>query len=349
MTEPRTITISTRTLLLALVLVLAVVLLFVLRDVVITVFVASVLAAAMDPSITALERRGLPRPIGLTILLLLIVGLIAVTLVTFVPLLIDQAQQFAGHLPEIYQRNLDALRRSGNGPIANAVENGVRTLSQSAGSAAQTFFGGALTLLRGMMSLFGVIVLTAYMVMQQKEMKAGLIEFAAARHRPRIARLLREIKSRLGQWLRGQLLLGAVIGTCSYVGLLLLKVKFAVLLAVLAGVTELIPIVGPIIGAIPAVIVAAADQPILGLWVGLMYIGIQQLENHLLVPRIMAQAAGLSPVTVLIALLVGARLAGILGVFIAVPASIIAQVVVEDWMAARRQDVTPTPTASAAP
>jgi predicted PurR-regulated permease PerM len=255
---------------------------------------------------------------------------------TFVPLLVDQAQQLATHLPEIYERNLEALRRAGNAPIATAVENTVRTMSQSAGAGARTFFGGALTVVRGVLSLFGVIVLTAYMTMSQKEMKAGVMDVAAPRYRPRISRLLREIKSRLGQWLRGQLLLGAVIGLCSYVGLLLLHVRFSLVLAVLAGVTELIPIVGPIIGAVPAVIVAASDQPIMGLWVALMYIGIQQLENHLLVPRIMSQATGLSPVTVLVGLLVGARLAGLLGVFIAVPACIIVQVLVEDWSAGRK-------------
>jgi predicted PurR-regulated permease PerM len=348
MSEPRTITISVRSIVIALLLIVAVVMGFILREVVITVFVAGVLSASMDPSITALERRGVPRPVGLTILLFVIIGLVALVFMTFVPLLIDQIQQLSMHLPEIYQRILDSLRRSGNAHIALGIQNAVRALSQSAGDTARTFFGGAITAVRGVLSLFGVVVLTLYMVMQQQELRSAALQAAPARHRPRVARLLREIKSRLGQWLRGQLLLGAVIGACSYVGLLLLKVKFALLLAVLAGVTELIPIVGPIIGAIPAIIVAAADEPIMGVWVALLYVVIQQLENHLLVPRIMSRVTGLSPVTVLIALLIGARLAGILGVFIAVPASIIVQVLAEEWSQERKRRET-RPTAGAAP
>src|SRR5437899_1832373 len=108
MNAPRTITISMRSIVVALALVVAIAMVFVLRDVVVTVFVAVVLSAAIDPSITALERRGVPRPVGLTILLLALVGLAVVMLATFVPLLIDQAQQFALNLPGIYQRNLDA-------------------------------------------------------------------------------------------------------------------------------------------------------------------------------------------------------------------------------------------------
>jgi predicted PurR-regulated permease PerM len=350
MSRPITIHLSTQTLFVALLLVVATLLIVTLRDVVLVVFVASVLSAAMDPSITLLERRGLPRPVGLTILMLMLIGVLVVLVYTFVPVVVEQTQQFLSHMPEIYQRNLDALRRSGNAHIATAVESMMLTVQESAGTAARTFFGGALTVVRGVGTLFAVIVLTMYMAMQQQELKAGALELAPPRLRPRISRLLREIKGRLGHWLLGQLALGAVIGVVSYFGLLVFGVKFALVLAVLAGITELIPIVGPIIGAIPAVIVAASDEPIKGLWVGLMYIAIQQLENHLLVPRIMARATGLSPITVIIALLIGGQLAGLLGVFIAVPASIIAQVLMEDWVAGRKlkeQEAVKEPTAAA--
>lgn len=336
MREPRVITISLQTMVTGLLLVIAALLAFLLRDVIVTVFVATVLSAAIDPSITSLERRGLPRPIGLAILMFTLIGGVAFLAVTFFPLIVDQTQQFLAHLPEIYRRNLDQLRVNGYGHIARAIESGVVTLSQSADGAVRGFFGGALTAVRGMMSLFGVIVLTLYMVMGQKELKAGALELAAPRLRPRVSRLLREIKSRLGQWLRGQLLLGAVIGAVSYAGLSLLGVKFALVLAIVAGVTELIPVVGPILGAVPAILVAMSDRPILGLWVAVMYVAIQQLENHLLVPRIMSRATGLSPIAVIVAILIGAGLAGLLGVFIAVPAGIIVQVLLEDWQAGRR-------------
>ena len=332
----RPIVVSTRTLLTAVILVVAAMLVYVLKGVLVTVFVAMVMSAAMDPSITRLERRGVPRPVGLAIIFFGIVALVVVLLVVFVPLVVDQAQQLAAHLPEIYQRNLDQLRRNGYGHIALAVQNGVASLAASSGTAARTAFGSALNFVRALLSVFGALVLTFYMAMQQQQLKFNALELSPPRHRPRIARLLRTTKVRLGQWLRGQLLLGLVIGVVSYGGLLVLQVKFALVLALLAGVTELIPVVGPIIGAIPAVIVALADEPVKGLWVALTYIAIQQLENHLLVPRIMANATGLNPITVIVAILIGAKLAGIVGVFVAVPASIIVQVLVEDWMSGRK-------------
>ena len=148
-------------------------------------------------------------------------------------------------------------------------------------------------------------------------------------------RLFDRVKQRLGLWLRGQLLLGAVVAVLSYVGLLLLHVKFALVLALLAGVTELIPVIGPFIGAVPAVLVAASDHALLGLWVALLYVGIQQLENHLLVPRIMAEATGLNPIAVIVAILAAAKLAGIVGVLLAVPAAIIVKVLVDEWLEVR--------------
>lgn len=126
-----------------------------------------------------------------------------------------------------------------------------------------------------------------------------------------------------------------MVGLLSYAGLLLLHVKFALVLALLAGVTELIPVIGPFIGAVPAILVAASDHAMLGLWVALLYVVIQQLENHLLVPRIMAEGTGLNPIAVIIAILVAAKLAGIVGVLLAVPAAIIVKVVVDEWLEQR--------------
>jgi len=327
----RTIVVSTRSIVTFFGLAIAVLLLYVLRDVLVTVFVALVLSAAIDPSVSALQRRGLPRPVGLAAIIGLILAVIVTLILTFVPMVVDQAQQLVGHVPEIYGRVLESLRRSGYPQVATSLENGVRAGAAGAGVLARSFFGRALNFVTGLLSVFGVFVLTIYMAMQQQVMKATVIELSPPRYRARIGRLARTVKTRLGQLLRGQLLLGAVIGGCSYVGLLLLHVKFSLVLALLAGVTEMIPVIGPIVGAIPAILIAASDQPIMGLWVGLMYVAIQQLENHLLVPRIMASVTGLNPITVLVGLLVAAKLAGIVGVFLAVPATIIVQTLIDDW------------------
>jgi predicted PurR-regulated permease PerM len=107
-------------------------------------------------------------------------------------------------------------------------------------------------------------------------------------------------------------------------------IEYAVPLALIAAFTELLPYVGPWIGAIPAVIVALAMSPIMALWVALLYLGIQQFENHVLVPQVMKRTIGLSPVIIIFSLLVGAKLLGILGVLIAVPVAAMIALVVEE-------------------
>jgi predicted PurR-regulated permease PerM len=116
------------------------------------------------------------------------------------------------------------------------------------------------------------------------------------------------------------------------VGLLILGVDYPVVLALFAGLTEMIPIIGPFIGAIPAVIVGVSQAPVMGLWVALMYLIIQQLENHLIVPRVMSKASGLNPVIVIIAILVGGKLFSITGVILAVPTMIIITTFLEDFL-----------------
>jgi predicted PurR-regulated permease PerM len=150
----------------------------------------------------------------------------------------------------------------------------------------------------------------------------------------------------LGDWLRGQLILGLIIGTLTLIGLLAFKVEFAVVLALIAGLTELIPIIGPFIGAIPAVIVAFSQDPVLALIVMGLYIVIQQLENNLIVPRVMSKATGLNPVIVIVSILVGGKVAGITGVILAVPTMIIITTFLEDFLEEKKADdmrLEPTP------
>ena len=335
MTHDRPIVISTRTLLTALALVLAVMLAFVLREVLVTIFVAAVLSAALDPWIGVLERRGLPRLAALAILFFGILGIVVLIVVTFVPVVAEQVRQLAASLPAIYQKSVEFLRGTGSGQAATMVENALHSLSQGLGEAARSLFGRALSLVQGVASVFGVLILTFYLAMDQKGLRSVVVELAPLRERTRVERLFDRVKQGLGLWLRGQVFLGIVVGVLSYVGLLLLHVKFALVLALLAGVTELIPVIGPFIGAVPAILVTASDHAILGLWVALLYVVIQQLENHLLVPRIMAEGTGLNPIAVIIAILVAAKLAGIVGVLLAVPAAIIVKVVVDEWLEQR--------------
>ena len=139
----------------------------------------------------------------------------------------------------------------------------------------------------------------------------------------------------MSAWLGGQLLLGAIIGGTSAIALWLLGVPFFYVLALISGVGELIPVVGPIFAAIPAVLVASSVSVNKALLVIVFFVIQQQLENHILVPKIMARQVGVSAVTVIIALLIGGKLLGILGAILAVPSAAIIQVLFNEFTAQR--------------
>jgi len=166
---------------------------------------------------------------------------------------------------------------------------------------------------------FGILVLTFYMLLQDDGLSRLIQSVVPRTYQSYTLRLLAHMQDRIALWLRGQLILSLVVGILTLIGLAVLGVKFALLLALIAALTELIPYLGPILGAIPAVFIAFTQSPTLGLMTLVLYIVVQQLENHLLVPRIMSKAVGLNPVVVIVAILIGGKIGGVVGAIVAIP------------------------------
>jgi len=155
--------------------------------------------------------------------------------------------------------------------------------------------------------------------------------------RPRMNAASREITTKVSAWLGGQLLLGGVIGASSAIGLWLIGIPFFYVLALISAIGEMIPVVGPILAAIPAVAVAASVSFQKVLLVILFFIVQQQFENHVLVPKVMERQVGVSAVTVIVALLIGGNLLGIAGAILAVPTAAILQVLLSVWLSSREK------------
>jgi predicted PurR-regulated permease PerM len=309
--------------------------LFAIREVLVTVFVSLVLAAALDPTISRLERRGMPRGTAMIGILILAAGAIVILAKLVVPLVVTQVEQFGQTIFEFYQEGVAALKESPNPQVRTTVTRMLQDSPQGIAEASEAVFGAVLNVFGGAVGILAVVVLTVYAAVYQRDLIRMLLTLAPGSAREGGARTITRIRRRLGQWLRGQLILGAIIFAMTWIGLTLLQVKFALVLALIAGLTEWIPIVGPMLGAIPAVLVALSQYPMLGIWVLLLYLVIQQLENIYIVPRVMAHATGLNPLIVIVAILIGAKLAGILGVFLAVPMAIIASTLLEDVLEER--------------
>ena len=338
MPQSQTVNISTLTILKILAILVAFWFIYTVRDVLLIVFVALVLAAAIDPTITRFERKGIPRAAGIAVFYVGILALLSLIVVLFVPLVVEQTINFSSAFPKLYERALSAFQDFSDPSVINGLQNALESVTQNVSRFATGFFTGVVGFFGGIFSFLGILVLTFYLTMEEKGMKRIAVDLAPARHRPYLTQLFGRIEDRLGSWLRGQLLLGLIIFVLTYLGLTLMGVKYALVLALIAGVTELIPIVGPLIGAIPAVIVGLSEDPILAVWVLVLYLIIQQLENNVIVPRVMAKATGLNPIIVIVSILIGGKIAGITGVILAVPTIIIITTFLEDFLEERKME-----------
>jgi predicted PurR-regulated permease PerM len=173
-----------------------------------------------------------------------------------------------------------------------------------------------------------VLVFAFYFLLERRHADEILTSIFGSDVARQVLLVLRNIERRLGAWVRGQLLLMAIVGVLSYIGLLILHIEFALPLAILAGLLELVPMIGPILSAIPAVFVGLGTSPFLALSVVALYIIVQQVENNLLVPFIMKKSVGFAPIVTIIILLVGGRLAGAAGAILSVPIALVVQEIV---------------------
>jgi predicted PurR-regulated permease PerM len=193
-----------------------------------------------------------------------------------------------------------------------------------------TFFGGVF-------SLIVIIIITYYLSLYNQPMKRKIRSFLPAKYQPYFSHLVARMQDKIGLWLRGQLMLCLIIFFMVLIGLSLLGVKYVWVLALLAGLSEIIPYFGPIIGAVPAVFIAFTQSPELGLATLVLYFFIQQSENYLIVPKVMQKAVGLNPVVIIIAMLIGAQVAGVFGILLAVPVTTALSVAFNDFMLHRQR------------
>jgi predicted PurR-regulated permease PerM len=178
--------------------------------------------------------------------------------------------------------------------------------------------------------LVTILILTFYMLVESDTIFRRFVRLFPVEQRLRVATVSSDISMKVSAWLGGQLLLGAIIGVTATVGLWLIGVPYYFVLGLIAGIGELIPMVGPLLSAIPAIVVALTVSPGLALATAVFFLAQQQFENHLLVPKLMERQVGVSAVTVIVALLIGGSLLGIVGALLAVPTAAALQVIIDE-------------------
>jgi predicted PurR-regulated permease PerM len=321
-------TISTGTIIKVVVVVLGLAFLYAIKEVLALVFVAWVLASAMFPAVDWFHRRlRIPRPLGLATLYLIIGGLLALVVVLVTPVVADQVKQLAARFPVYVHQLGDLWQRLTNGELP--VPTGATpVLPNLAGNIFTAVFGVFSTVL----ATFLVIVLTFYFTAEEASMRRWLTTLAPSQYGPYLSQLLSRIQHRLGLWLRGQVILSLIVGCLVYVGLTLLDVRYALLLALVAALLEIIPFVGPNVAGLLGVAITLSYDPVKALLAALVYLIVQQLENHLITPRVLGSAVNINPLVVIIAILIGAKVGGIVGALLAVPvAAALAEIMGDVW------------------
>jgi predicted PurR-regulated permease PerM len=299
--------------------------LYYIRDIVLVVLAAVVIASAIEPAIRWFKKYKIRRlPATILVYIVLILAL-AAFFIFFVPSLAMQLLNFLNNIPSTINLSdfWNPLKDSGfltssSFSLSDAVNSLKNFITGSAGAALQA----ASLLFGGVLSLFLIIVLSFYLAVQEDGVGDFLRLISPVKKHSYIMDLWKRSQNKIGQWLQGQLLLGVMIGVLVYLGLMILQVPHALLLAFIAGMFEIIPVFGPILSAIPAVLQVLSDSGFTkALIVAGLYLVIHQFENNLLYPLVVKKIVGISPILVIIALVIGLKLGGVLGAILAVPIS----------------------------
>lgn len=308
--------------------------LWAIRDILVLFFIVLILVTAMSPVIDRWSKR-MARPLAVTLLYGIILAFIIVALSLIIPPLVIQIRDLARNLPDYVQEFLPA------GSVKDVVtlsQASLSTISDQLANIGASLYTTTSAFLGGMFAIFTILVLSFYLLMEEKGARKFLLSLIPnEERRQRLVDAAEKIGLKMGAWVRGQLLLMLIVGTINMIGLYLLGIPYALTLGVWSGLTEIIPYVGPILGAIPAVILGFGQAPIKGILVIALFVLVQQLEAQILVPKIMQRAVGLSPVIIILAIMVGAKLMGLLGVVLAVPlAAGLSVLFQEEWPKLRR-------------
>lgn len=304
--------------------------LWVTREIVIILLLAVVFASAMEPLVGYLHIKRVPRAVSVLAVYVLVLAIIGVILALLAPIIVQQFQLLSQNLPA-YSSSLESQYPAIKSVLGNANLTDIISQAFSALTNNSSVYSQTLGVVNVFFSVITVLVVSFYLVAQQQ----GMIDFVHSvvpkPQRKFTLDLIRKIQTRMGYWIIGQIVLSLSIFILTFIGLTALGVKYALFLALLAGIMEIVPYIGPFLSAIPAVFFALVQSPPLAILVIVLYIVVQKLEGYILVPKIMQRATGTSPLLVLIALLVGFKLVGVLGLLLAIPVVSVITLLIDEF------------------
>lgn len=315
-----------------------------IKEILAIIFIAWVLASALDPLVDKLQQHKIPRFVSILAIYLLLIVLLSLFFFLIIPPVAQEITVLTKEFPKYYQPIIDFINNFKKTSVEYGyfvnVQKALEGLGNTLSSVTSGLYNAAAGFIGGVVMVFAILVITFYMTIQEEGIKNFLQLIVPAHYQPFIVQKINKIQKKLGSWLWGQIIVMICVGILSGIALKIIGIPYVLVLAIFAGFCEFIPIIGPIISAVPAVLFSLTtmgESPIKPVLVIIAYIVIQQIENQLLVPKIMNKAVGLNPIIVIITMLIGAKLGGVVGVILAVPAATIIGIFLEDFFANKKE------------
>ncbi|HLZ72779.1 MAG TPA: AI-2E family transporter [Dehalococcoidia bacterium] len=313
-----------------------------LKHVFTVLFTAVLLAAAVAPAARFMARRGVPRGVTILVIYLLVLAVLAGVIALIVPLVVDEIDALRQSLPGYADDAQRFVARIAPDQAQNfSTKTITDRLSGELGTVASTLTSLIFDLVSFSITVILVLVIAFFLAVEEDFVALAIRRFVPPDQRPRVARVMGRIGTRMGQWARAQLLLALFFGVAFGAGLRIFNVHYAVTLGVIGGVLEVIPYVGGFLTVALAVLVALTQNPLLVIWVVAWYAVVVEIEGHVIAPKLMDRVLGIHPLVVVVALFLGGEALGILGALLAVPIAIVVQALLDEFYVFEPPSVAP--------
>lgn len=290
-------------------------------------FIAFVISGALKQPVDLLEKKKIPRSAAALLIYFIFIAIIFYLFILIIPPLAGEIIILSKSLPTIINKLFPSLSLSLN---FNFLSQNIPNITNEAINLIKNAFSNVVFITSTL--FFGF-----YLLLEKNLPRKLLVDFVEPKYLDRVNLIVEKAQKRTSGWFWGEVVLMFIVGTMTYLGLILLHMKYALALAVLAGLLEAVPSLGPISATIPALIIGLSQSYFLGLSMIALYFTVQQLENNLIVPMVMKKAVGIHPIITLIALVIGGRLAGVMGVVLAIPTTIFIETILIDLINTRKK------------
>lgn len=336
MENKQVLDISTASIIRVFAVVLVIGFIFAIWQIIASVFLSIVIAAAVEPGVNLLRKIKIPRLLGALIVYSIGLLLLASVFYTVLPTLLGEIKQLSNEMPASYTellKNVEEFfgKTSQNGNTEQQIRSFLSGIQSGLSTGASNLFSFTFNLFGGIVSFILVFVISFYLVLQKDGLENFLKSIIPEVHQDYAIDLWKRVQYKLGKWFQGQLLLAVFVGTFMLLALWLMGVKYALTIAFMIAVLEIIPVIGPIIAGFITFALISFQSPMLALVGTIVYLLAEQLQAHLFLPRVMAKTIGLNPIIIIVALLVAGKLIGFWGIILALPITVTIYEFVKDF------------------